>query len=116
MAGGGNPNQLASVEVLTDNGWEMFTPALQTAMSGHCMVTRFPSTVMVIGGNQGGINSANTYTLTDLQTSWTKEPPLNFVHRLHSCGKISENGKIAKFSTIVVGGYNGHGIFLLSSF
>ena len=111
VAGGGGANSsvLGSVEVLTDNGWEIFTPALPTTMFGHCMVIRSPSTVMIISGNQGGSYSGNTYTLNDFQTYWANGPPLNIPRFGHSCGKILENGKSTKFSIIVVAGHNSNG-------
>jgi hypothetical protein len=56
---------LSTVEILTDNGWEVFTPSLPFTVWLHCMVLLNSSTIIVVGGNQNGATSAKTYLISD---------------------------------------------------
>ena len=52
-------------EILTDNGWELFSPSLPVSVYLHCMVLRNSTTVLVIGGVQNAVVSPNTYMISD---------------------------------------------------
>lgn len=56
---------LSTVEILTDNGWEVFTPSLPVTVWLHCMVLLNSTTIIVVGGNQNGETSAKTYLISD---------------------------------------------------
>jgi hypothetical protein len=57
--------QISVAEILTDDGWEIFTPSLPVNIHMHCMVLLNSTAVMVIGGIQNYTNSAKTYVITD---------------------------------------------------
>jgi hypothetical protein len=50
--------------ILTDHGWESFTPSLPEPIAGHCMILLNATTAMVIaGGNTNYL--AKTYLISD---------------------------------------------------
>jgi hypothetical protein len=107
VTGGFDGNsELNSVEVLSDQGWRNFTQLLPVTMSHHCSVLVNATTLMVIGGSQGGRTSPNTYYLNTEQGFWTEGPPLAKSRGDHSCGRIKKNSQSQDLSIIVVGGWN----------
>jgi hypothetical protein len=56
---------LSSAEILTNNGWEVFSPSLPVTVYLHCMVLLNSTTAMVVGGIQNGAVSAKTYLIGD---------------------------------------------------
>jgi hypothetical protein len=66
VTGGSNSGgALSTAEILTDNGWELFSPSLPVTVYLHCMVLLNSTAAMVVGGIQNGGVSANTYLITD---------------------------------------------------
>ena len=66
VTGGYKPGiGLSSAEILTDNGWEYFSPSLPVGIYHHCMVLVNSTTVLVIGGFQKSAYSTQTYWITD---------------------------------------------------
>ena len=63
--GAGSSSDLSIAEILTDNGWELFSPSLPVAIYRHCMVLANSTSALVIGGQQNGISSAQTYLISD---------------------------------------------------
>ena len=96
-----------TVEILTTNGWEIFTPSLPSAFHGHCMVSLPTFAAMQIGGTAGATIVGVTYIITNDKPVWTKGPILNFARQYHACSRITNNDWTPKYSTIVVGGING---------
>ena len=107
LVGGRNPlvfgQDLNSTEILTTQGWEMFSPSLPVNISSHCMVT-FSSTTMVIGGNQNGKDSKNSFIITDTDKQWRSGPAMIHTRRSFACSRIPTNGNSNQFSTIAVAG------------
>ncbi len=64
---GGNSHgkSISTAEILTENGWEEFSPSLPVTISQHCMVLLNSTTAMVVGGQQNTIVSADTYLISD---------------------------------------------------
>ena len=66
VTGGSNSGGgLSSAEILTDNGWEVFTPSLPVTIFVHCMLLLNSTAAMVVGGTQNGVVSANTYLISN---------------------------------------------------
>ena len=66
VTGGYSPSGRLSVsEILTDNGWEEFSPSLPVDIVRHCMVLLNSTAALVIGGLQNGGYSTNTYLISD---------------------------------------------------
>ncbi len=108
VAGGYNISDVMnSVEMLTEEGWESNIPSLPVTLIGHCMVTVNSTTVMVIGGEQNGQESGNTFFFTFGKESWTEGPALKFKRVYHSCGKIRRNKASKEMSIIVAGSASG---------
>ena len=106
VIGGENPllssQTFNSAEILTTQGWEMFSPPLPVNISGHCMVT-FSSTTMVIGGNQNGTYSKNSFIITDTDKQWKSGPAMINARSYFACSRIPKNGNSNQLSTIAVG-------------
>ena len=105
VIGGENPlissQTFNSAEILTTQGWEMFSPSLPVNISGHCMVT-FSSITMVIGGNQNGQISKNSFIITDTDKQWKSGPAMINARSYFACSRISKNGNSNQLSTIAV--------------
>ena len=66
VTGGYSPSgRLSVVEILTDNGWEEFSPSLPVDIYQHCMVLMNSTAALVISGLQNGGYSAQTYLISD---------------------------------------------------
>ena len=65
--GSGSRSDLSIAEILTDNGWELFSPSLPVAIYRHCMVLANSTSALVIGGYQSGPISSKTYFITNNQ-------------------------------------------------
>jgi hypothetical protein len=66
VTGGSNSGGgLSTAEILTDNGWEVFSPSLPVTVYLHCMVLLNSTTAMMVGGIQNGAVSAKTYLISD---------------------------------------------------
>jgi hypothetical protein len=63
--GADNSWSYANAEILTDSGWEVFSPSFPVPVYEHCMVLVNSTTVMVAGGIQNGLTSADTYLISD---------------------------------------------------
>ena len=97
---------LSSAEVLTETGrWQLFTPSAPVTIHGHCLILVNQTTVMIIGGFQNDIPSANTFMIGDSQRAWTKGPVMSTGRVLQGCAKIRKDGKSHVKSIIVAGGY-----------
>ena len=60
--GGYNEPYLSTAEVLYDDGWQQLSASLPVTIFSHCMVLLNSTTVLIIGGTQGGsLYSSNTY-------------------------------------------------------
>jgi hypothetical protein len=106
---------LNSAEMLTEEGWESYIPALPVTIYRHCMVTVNSTTVMVIGGYHNGNDySGKTFYFIFGEESWTEGPELNSEQVGHSCGKIRRNKETQEMSIIVAGGVS-YGSSYLSS-
>jgi N-acetylneuraminic acid mutarotase len=97
-------SSLNSSEMLTEGGWESKIPALPVTIVFHCMVTVNSTTVMVIGGEQNGQFSGNTFYFTFGEEGWTEGPKLKKERKYHSCRKIKRDKDNKGMSIIVVGG------------
>ncbi len=98
---------LNSAEMLTEEGWRNNIPNLPVTIVEHCMVTVNSTTVMVIGGKQGGIISGNTIYFTLGEESWTLGPTLETKRAYHTCGRIRRDNDSQLTSIIVAGGHDG---------
>ena len=66
VTGGYGPTAaIPFAEILTDNGWEEFTPSFPVDVHLHCMVLRNSTTAMVVGGVHNAVISKNTYMISD---------------------------------------------------
>jgi hypothetical protein len=66
VTGGWGPSgAMPYAEILTKNGWEVFTPSFPVSVHLHCMVLMNSTTAMVVGGVQNTVVSANTYMISD---------------------------------------------------
>jgi len=63
--GSGSNGALATAEILTDSGWELFSPSLPVKIYSHCMVLLNSTAALVIGGFQNGMISAETLLISD---------------------------------------------------
>ena len=66
VTGGFGPSYGLSIgEILTDSGWEVFSPSLPVTIYQHCMVLINSTAALVIGGIQNGGYSTQTYMISD---------------------------------------------------
>ena len=63
--GFGSGRSISSAEILTENGWEEFTPSFPAYLQNHCMVLLNSTTAMVVGGQQNNSITADTYLIGD---------------------------------------------------
>ncbi len=63
--GWGSAGAISTAEILTENGWEEFSPSLPVTIYLHCMALLNSTTAMVVGGQQDKLISANTYLISD---------------------------------------------------
>ncbi len=63
--GNGLTGVMSTAEILTENGWEEFSPSLPVTITQHCMLLINSTTAMVVGGNQNSSVSANTYLISN---------------------------------------------------
>ena len=76
VTGGIGPSgDLSITEILTDNGREVFSPSLPVAIYRHCMVLMNSTAALVIGGLQNGLNSAQTFLISDSRKVKCNSPP-----------------------------------------
>ncbi len=95
-----------STELLTETGWENTVPFLSFTIAHHCMVTVNSTTVMAIGGSQGGSYSGKTHYYSTGTNSWTEGPQMKYSRDFLSCGRIRRDQESQEMSIIVAGGYN----------
>jgi hypothetical protein len=66
VTGGIGPRgHTSTAEILTENGWEEFSPSLPVTICLHYMVLLNSTTAMVVGGLQNTVASADTYLISD---------------------------------------------------
>ncbi len=65
IGGMSSAGPISTAEILTENGWEEFSPSLPVTIYLHCMVLLNSTTAMVVGGNQNSSVSANTFLISD---------------------------------------------------
>ena len=86
-------------EVLTENGWEMFSKTLPGDLWANCLVLLNSTTLMIIGDRA-------TYYINTLTNAWVRGPLLTQGRGSHSCGLIRKDSNSQEMSVIVAGGYN----------
>lgn len=107
LLGGGEPPAL-SVEVLTNNGWEVTGSQLPRIFHGSCMVSVNETTIMLIAGSLGnGKLLTETFIFNSLTNVWVSGPPILSGRRFHGCGYIKENGQSKSKIIIAAGGTTG---------
>ncbi len=77
-------------EILTTTGWELFTPSLPMAISLHSMLLWNSSTVIIVGGIQGGAIGNKTYLISDKNRVWVEGPSITFATYGHGCARINQ--------------------------
>jgi hypothetical protein len=66
LTGGyGASGSLAVSEILTENGWELFSPALPAMIKQHCMMLVNATTVILIAGSQNYLVSNQTFFISN---------------------------------------------------
>jgi len=93
-----------STELLTETGWENTVPFLSFTIAHHCMVTVNSTTVMAIGGSQGGSYSGKTHYYSTGTNSWVEGPQLKYSRDFLSCGRIRRDQESQEMSIIVAAG------------
>jgi len=75
---------LNTSEMFTERGWEIL-PSLPVTIRAHCMVTVNKTTVMVIGGVMGEVEtSKKTFYFTFGEKSWSEGPTMKYARYLKS--------------------------------
>ena len=101
-------NFLTSVETLNNGTWTIQnTKTLPGPMVDHCMVLFNSTTVLAIGGGQGGFaQSGRTFFFNTQNEKWIEGPRLKYARLMHNCAMIKTSQQNKKLSVIVVGGFN----------
>ena len=82
----------ATAQFLTKEGVESVLPNFPHKLFRHCLVLLNSSTVMAIGGYQGGtFLSDKTYFFNTNNPVWVEGPLLSTGRGHHSCGRIRTN-------------------------
>ncbi len=63
IVGGYGP--ISQTEVLTESGWQLFTPSFPVTVYHHCLLLLNSTAAIVIGGIQNTVTTANTYIITN---------------------------------------------------
>jgi hypothetical protein len=99
----GGTNDLQSAEVLTAQGWEMFS--IPGSFGQHCQVVVNSTTLLVIVG----LNAKATFYVNTQTNVWVPGPTLRVYRSRHSCGMIKKDINSQEMSIIVAGGSDWRG-------
>ena len=104
---GVNETLANTAEILTEDGWQLVTPALPVGIADHCMALINSTAAIVVGGYQINYTpTKNSYIFNSVSQQWNEGPPLNEVRIAPVCGQIRANGQSLRTSVIVIGGQN----------
>ena len=81
------------------------SPELPVTIKSHCSILFNETTVLILGGTQDGIDSANTYFFNfGTSDSWQVGPTMSVTRILLSCNLIPKDKDSKEMSVIAVGG------------
>ena len=115
VTGGSNDYEGASPyntgEILTHDGWQLFSSNLPFNVSSHCMLLLNSTSIIMIGGYTGYHSYeylSETHIFNTQTNKWTQGPSLKIPRSTHTCAKIKQEDDSNKFAIIVVGGFSFH--------
>ncbi len=103
-----NDDAYNTVEGLSEDGWKIISDNIPVKIDEHCSVSVNETTILIIGGNQNGEISSNTFFFNTETGTWWQGPDLKQSRKQHSCQRIRKNSNSQEMSIIVVGGWLGH--------